>query len=96
MYIFIIGQIKGKLMTKFFLKFKTLLLANFLNFGGQKKFPQKIWLAQLDKVLYRNSEKPNDPIPRKQPNTQQDGRTDSPYFMGPFWLLLGVQQVQLQ
>ena len=35
-----------------------------------------------------------DPIPRKQPNTV--GRKDRSYFIGPFQLLLGVRQVQLQ
>ena len=40
-------------------------------------------------VPCRKSKKPNDPILRKQPNRQQDGRMDRPYFMGPFWLLLG-------
>ena len=29
-------------------------------------------------------------------NKQQDRRLDRPYFIGPFWLLQGVQQVQLQ
>ena len=27
-----------------------------------------------------------------QKNTQTDGRTDKPYFIGHFWLLLGVQK----
>ena len=88
-------------MTKFFFKFKKpLLLAYFwstsLIFGGQKIFPKKLacttWYGFL--VPCPNLEKPNDPIPRKQPYREQDGRMDRPYFMGPFWLLLEVQQVK--
>ena len=37
----------------------------------------------------------NDPIPRKQPNRQQGERTGWPYFIEPFWLPLGIQQVKL-
>ena len=49
-------KIQGKLMAKFFFKLKkslflALFLAHFPNFGGQKKFSQKIWHAQLDKVF---------------------------------------------
>ena len=66
--------------------------------GAKKVFPKNLacttWQGFL--VPCRNSEKPNDPISRKQPNGQLDGRTDRPYFIGPFQLLLGVQKVQLQ
>ena len=44
----------------------------------------------------QNSEKPNDPIPRKPLDRWQDSRTNRTYFVGPFLLLPGVQQVQLQ
>ena len=48
---------------------------------GQKNvFPKSLesttWYSFL--VPCRNSEKPNDPIPRKQHNTQQDGKMDRP------------------
>ena len=82
-------------MTKFSFKLKKPYFwpvsGPFPQFFWKKKLPQKIW-----HVPCRNSEKPNDTIPRKQPNRQQDGRMDRPYFIGPFQLLLGVQQVQLQ
>ena len=45
----------------------------------------------------QNSEKTNDTIPRKHPDRRKDGRMDkrmeeqTPYFKGPFQLLLGVQ-----
>ena len=96
-------------MTKFFFNFQLqkntifgLFLTHSSNLGGAESFPQKIWHAQLDSTMYyvlvlcRNSEKPNDPIPKKDPNREQDGRNDRPYFTGTFWLLLGVQQVQQQ
>ena len=41
----------------------------------------------------QNLEKPNDPIPRKHPDREHDRKKDTPYFIGPFWLLPGVQQV---
>ena len=90
----IIEQIQGKLITKFLFKFKKLYFWPIFLFlggggeGGQKIFSQKIWHAFL--VSCRNSEKPNDPIPRKQPNRQQDGRINRPFVIGPFQLLLGV------
>ena len=43
----------------------------------------------------QNLEKTNDKIPRKSPDRQKDGekgrKMDRPYFLGPFWLLPGVQ-----
>ena len=44
---------------------------------------ESIWLISQEEDLYL-------------PNRQQDRRLDRPYFIGPFWLLQGVQQVQLQ
>ena len=41
----------------------------------------------------QNSEKTNDTIPRKCQDRRMGRRTDRPYFIGPFWLLLGVQKV---
>ena len=38
----------------------------------------------------KNSEKSNDPIPRKHPDRQQDGRIDRSYFIGSFQLPMGV------
>ena len=38
------------------------------------------------RVPCQNSEKPNDPIPRKHPDKQHDRRMGRPYFIGPFWL----------
>ena len=44
----------------------------------------------------QNLEKTNDAIPRKCPERwkdgRRDGRTDTPYFIGPFLLLPGVQK----
>ena len=44
----------------------------------------------------QNLEKTTDTIPRKRPDRQNDRRTDErtdrPYFIGPFWLMLGVQK----
>ena len=86
-------QIQGKSMTRFFFKFKTLYFwPTSTNFGGKKCFPKKPGIHNLIQFLVpcRNSEKPNDPIPRKQHNTQQDGKMDRPSFMESFRLLLGV------
>ena len=41
----------------------------------------------------QNSEKTNDTIPRKCHDRRMGRRIDKPYFIGPFWLLLGVQKV---
>ena len=46
--------------------------------------------------------KTNDPIPRKYPDRRKDrqkvwnGEQTRPYFIGPFWLSPGVQQVHLR
>ena len=84
-------------MTKLFFKFKKPYfwpifdpLPLFL--GAKIVFPKNLVCTTSYGflVLCRNSEKPNDLIPRRQPNRQQDGKMDIPYFMGPFRLLLGV------
>ena len=41
----------------------------------------------------QNLEKTNDTIPRKRPDRRKDGRTDRPYFIGPFRLTPGVQKI---
>ena len=76
-------------------------LTHFPNFWGKKCFSKKIWLchSKLDRGFWhhaKNQENPNDQIPRKQPNRRQDRRLNRSYFIGPFRLLPGVQQVQLQ
>ena len=90
-------------MTKFFFKLKNTYLWSvfdqFPQFWGAKKvFPKNLACKTSygSLVPCQNSEKPNDPILRKKTNRQQDGKMDRLYFIGPFWLLLGVQQVQLQ
>ena len=59
------------------------------------QIPSKVVLA-----LCWSSEKTNDPIPRKYPDRWKDGKKDGmmdrPYFIGPFWLPPGVQEVQIQ
>ena len=93
---FIIQQIHGQLMNKFFFKFKKTFFCPIfgtlpLFLGAKNIFPKNLAYTTSQGFLVpcRKSEKPNDPILRKQPNRQQDGRMDRPYFMGPFWLLLG-------
>ena len=58
----------------------------FPQFLKQKKFFPKT--VALPCTSSRNSEKPYNPIPRKHPDRRQDGRTDRPYFVGFFQLLL--------
>ena len=73
-------------MTRFFFKFKTLYFwPTSTNFGGKKCFPKKPGIHNLIQFLVpcRNSEKPNDPIPRKQHNTQQDGKMTDPLSWNP-------------
>ena len=80
--IFIIEQIQWKLMTNFF---------NILNktvFGPFLALSRTTSNGFL--VLCQNSWKNNDTIPRKRPDRRKDGRTDRPYFTGPFQLMPGV------
>ena len=82
-------------MTKFSNKLKkTLILAHFWHFFPileQKKiFPENPARSHTTHKFLapcQISDKTNDTIPRKH----LDGRTDRPYFIGPFWLLPGVQ-----
>ena len=89
-------------MTKFLFKFnqKRLYFWPIAPILGAKKtfFSQKLWLchAQLHLEPCQNSEKSNDPIPRKHPDRWHNRRTNRSYFTGSFQLLPGVWQVQLQ
>ena len=77
-------------MTKFFNIFKKTVfdpfLVHFPNFWGKKNFPGK---------SYQNLEKTNDTNSKQTPGQMEDrrmdGRADRPYFIGPFWITLGVQ-----
>ena len=72
----------------------------FPNFGDKKIFLEDLALSCTTShgilALYQSSEKTNDTIPRKCLDKIMDGwkdeRTDRPYFIGPFRLLLGVQK----
>ena len=93
-------------MTKFFNILKKTpvfgpFLAHFANFGGKNIFLENPALSCTTGFLVscQNLEKTNDTIPRKcldrRKDGWKDGRTDGrmgrPYFMGPFWLTLGVR-----
>ena len=75
---------------------KTLFLAHFwsifTSFGAKNFFPENPALSRTTSykflALCQNSEKTKDTIPKKL----LDRRTDRPYFIGPFWLLQGVQK----
>ena len=80
-------------MTKFFFKFKKPYFWPISPiFGTKNFFPKNPTLS----CACQNSEKPNDLIPRKHWDRQQDGRMDRHYFIGPLQLPMGVQEVQLQ
>ena len=88
-------------MPKFFFKFKKpYFWPIFPILGAKKVFPKNLAvthnLIRVSVPPCQNSEKPNDPIPRKQPDRQQGRKMNRPYFIGPFQLPLGVQQIQLQ
>ena len=94
-------------MTKFFNKLKKLffwpIFSPLSQFLEQKFFFQKIWLSCKTPngclALCKNIGKTNDTIPRKCQYRQIDGlkdgwkygRTDRPYFIGPFRLSPEVQ-----
>ena len=84
-------------MTKFFniLK-KTRFWPIFPIFGAKKNFLKNLALSRTTSYGFlascQNLEKTNDTIPRKHPDRRNDGRTDSPYFIGPFRLPPGVQK----
>ena len=93
-----IDQIQQKLMTKFSNKLKKPcfwpILALFPNFG-KKNFPEYPALPGTTSYEFlapcQISEKFNDTIPRKRLDRRTDGRTDRPYFIGPFRLPPRVQ-----
>ena len=69
----------------------------FSQFFEQKKIFWKIRLPRTTSYGFlascQNLEKTNDTIPRKRPDRRKDERTDRPYYIGPFQLTLGVQQL---
>ena len=73
-------QIQLKLMTKFFFKFK------------------KPYFWPISQIFGENAKIQTNLKIQFQENTLtgQDRRMYRPYFIGPLWLLLQVQQVQLQ
>ena len=91
-------------MTKFCFKIrKRYFEANFTIFWGKKVFPKNPALPCTTSCGFlspcQNSQKNNDPISTKmdrKKDGRMDTRTERPYFMGPFQLLPGVHQVQLQ
>ena len=77
-------QIQGKLMTNFFFKFKKPNIWSNISAFPQF-FEQKMFFQKSNSVMHnlkgflapcQNSEKSNDPIPRKHPDRLQDGWTD--------------------
>ena len=75
-------------------------MTKFFNILKKPCFWPKLFLenpARSHTALYeflascQNLEKTNDTIPRKRPDRRKDGRTDRPYFIGPFRLTPGVQ-----
>ena len=77
-------------MTKFFFKLEKPYFWLISEFWGHKKFSQKIRLSYTTSQGFLatswNLKKANNPVPRKHQDRQQDGRTDRPYFIGPFQL----------
>ena len=71
-------------MANFFFNSKNPISTNFWPispiFGSKKKFSKKIRLCRAQGLVfqYQISEKPNDTIPRKHPNRQQDKKMDRP------------------
>ena len=83
-------------MTKFLFKFKkTLFLAYFWSISPKKVPPPRNSGSVMHNSIRvsrtcQNSEKSNDPIPRKHPDRWQDGRMDRLYFTGSFQLPPGI------
>ena len=73
-------------MTKFFFKSKILIFVHFPNFGGKKGFSKNSSsdMHNLIRALCQNSEKHNNPIPRRLLDRNQYKRMVRPYFIGPF------------
>ena len=87
-------------MTKFFNKLKnTLFLAHFCSIFlilGVNKLENPAGTTSYGFLApCQNLEKTNDTIPRKRPDRRKDGWKDGrmgrPYFIGPFWLTMGVR-----
>ena len=94
-----IEQIQWKLMTKVFFKFKKPyfwpLFDPLTRFLEQNRFFPKNSGSVTHNFKTVSSTMPKlrkskDPISRKYPDRQQDGRTDRPYFTRSFRLPLGV------
>ena len=71
----------------------------FFQFWGQKNFSRKSGFATHN-FIWVSSPMPklrqiNDTIPRKCPDRQKDGRTDRPYFIGPFRPKPEIQKLQI-
>ena len=68
--------------------------------GGAKKFSWQIWLSRTTShgipALCQISEKTKETIQRKHLHRSTDGRMDRAYFIGPFQLSLGVQNVNVE
>ena len=81
-------------MTNIFFKFKNPIFGLFPQFLEQNIFfPEN--LAVMHNFIYVSRTMPK--LRKKlmiqfQENAWTDGRTNRPYFIGPFWLLLGVQK----
>ena len=85
-------------MTKLSIKFKKPCFWPIFPIFGAKKMFLENW-TQLCRTSYgflapcQNLEKVNDTIQRKCPDRWKDGRTERPYFMGPFRLLPGSKNM---
>ena len=83
-------------MTQFFNIFKkNRFWPIFLIFGTKNFFLQNPTLSRTTSYEFlascQNLEITNDTIPRKCPDRRIDGRTDRPYFIGPFQVMPGAQ-----
>ena len=88
-------------MTQFSNKFKKpCFWPIFPIFGAKKIFLENPALSRTTSYGFlapcQNLEKVNDTIQRKHPDRWKDGRTDRPYFIGPFQLPPGVQKINIQ
>ena len=87
-------------ITKFFFKFKKPFFWPISSISGVKFFSKLHALSHTPSQRFlapcQNSEKSNDPIPRKHLHRRRSGRMCRPYFIGPFQLTPEVLQVKLQ
>ena len=83
-------------MTKFFSKVKkhcfSPFLAHFAYFWDNIVTHNFIYVSSTMPKF----KKTNDTNPIKRPDRLKDRRTDSPYFIGPFWLAQGVQNKSIK